>query len=281
MNRRNNNNNNRRRFNNNNRRANNNARPASAKVTRQDANRQTTRTLNRITNINLNTIGPNGGTLSYSTILNPLSAFAGANTLLQQYEQFRIDRIRVYARTDSSNVLGVNPVGRLLATYSLAESSTLATVIDDDSFSAPTESSFLGRDAMKIRSLSPGTFKLIGNYSPRCRLSDASNDLPALVPHQSTTWISTEFADLDWLGLNIRATQDSPIWGVDTNNCAKVQLFIKASVQFRGLKKDQTQLISIPSIDVDPTILTQTTYPNSIKSSADLVSNAIKDVDGT
>lgn len=263
-----------------NRNNNRNSRPASAKVTRQDATRQTTRTLNRITNISLNTIGPNGGTVSYSTVLNPLSAFAGANTLLDQYEQFRIDNIRVYARTDSSNVLGVNPVGRLLATYSLAEFSTIATFVDYDSFTAPTESSFLGRDAMKIRSLSPGTFRLIGNYSPRCRLSDASNDLPALVPHQSTTWISTDFADLDWLGLNIRCTQDSPIWGTDSNNCAKVQLFIKASVKFRGLKKDQSNLIVAP-VAIDPTILTQTTYPPSIKSSVDLQQLAIADRDGS
>merc|ERR1711964_407237 len=102
-------------------------RPASAKVTQQDATRQTTRTLNRITNVNLSAISPNGGTVQYATVLNPLSAFAGSSTLVQQYEQFRITRIRVYARTDASNVLALNPQGRFLAAYSLAEFSTIAT----------------------------------------------------------------------------------------------------------------------------------------------------------
>jgi hypothetical protein len=138
--------------------------------------------------------------------------------------------------------------------------------VDYDSFSAPTEATFLGRDAMKIRALTPGSFKLVANYAPRVRLSDASNDLPALVPHKQTTWISTDFPDLDWLGLNLRLTQDSPFWGVDSNNCAKVQLFIKAHVTFRGLKKDpSTTQVSLPIADT--TILTETTYPTNIKNS--------------
>lgn len=250
-------------------------RPRTAKATRQDATRQTTRTLNRITNVNLATTGPNGGTLTYATILNPLSSFAGSSTLAGQYEQFRIDRIRVYARADSTNVANLGAQGRLLATYQLANFATIATFVDYDSFAAPTEASFLGRDAMKIRSLTGGQFRLIANYAPRCRLSDATNNLPALVPHQRTTWISTAFADLDWLGLNIRVTQDSPYFGLDANNAAKCQLFIKASVTFRGLKKDATNaalLTTLPGAD-DPTVLTQTTYPSEIKYSMDLVSD--------
>lgn len=250
-------------------------RPRTAKATRQDATRQTTRTLNRITNINLAATGPNGGTLTYATILNPLSSFAGSSTLAGQYEQFRIDRIRVYARADSSNVANIGAQGRLLATYQLANYSTIATFVDYDSFAAPTEASFLGRDAMKIRSLTGGQFRLCANYAPRCRLSDATNNLPALVPHQRTTWISTAYADLDWLGINIRVTQDSPYFGLDANNCAKCQLFIKASVTFRGLKKDATNsalLTTLPGAD-DPTVLTQTTYPSEIKYSMDLVSD--------
>jgi len=246
-------------------------RPRSAKATAQDATRQTTRTLNRITNINLAAIGPNGGTVQYATVLNPLSAFAGSSTLIGQYEQFRISNVRVYARTDCSNQLGLPPLSRLLATYSLAEYATIATFVDYDSFAAPTEASFLGRDAMKIRALKPGTFTLCANYAPRCRLSDATNSLPALVPHASTTWISTEYSDLDWLGLNLRCTQDSPFWGTDSNDCAKVQLFIKASVEFRGLKKDQGLVLSLPNND--PTILTLTSYPPAIKYSGDLSSD--------
>jgi len=249
----------------------NRQRPASAKVTQQDATRQTTRTLNRITNVNLSAISPNGGTVAYATLLNPLSAFAGSSTLIQQYEQFRISRIRVYARTDCANMLALNPLGRLLATYSLAEYSTIASFVDYDSFAAPTEQSFLGRDAMKIRSIRPGNFTLVASYAPRCRLSDATNSLPALVPHATTTWISTDYSDLDWLGLNLRCTQDSPLWGTATNDCAKVQLFVKADVMFRGLKKDQTFAVALPTLD--PTILTLTSYAPAIKYSGDIPSD--------
>jgi hypothetical protein len=179
----------------------------------------------------------------------------------------------VYARTDSTNIGAVLPQGRFLALYGLAEYATIASFVDYDSFTAPTEASFLGRDAMKIRSLSPGEFRLVANYSPRCRLSDATNNLPALVPHQQTTWISTDFADLDWLGLNIRCTQDSPYWGIDANNSAKVQLFIKASVSFRGLKKEPSSLSAVGNTAVDPTVLTLTSYPPNVKYSGDILSD--------
>jgi len=219
----------------------------------------------------LATTGPNGGTIQYATILNPLSAFAGASTLVDQYEQFRIDRIRVYARSDSTNIANLAAPGRFPALYGLANYSTIATFVDYDSFSAPTEASFLGRDAMKIRALSPGTFRLIANYAPRCRLSDATNNLPALVPHQQTTWISTDFSDLDWLGLNVRCTQDSPYWGIASNNAAKVQFFIKASVSFRGLKKENSSTVAISNLP-DPTVLTLASYPDNIKYTGDILS---------
>lgn len=255
-------NNNRRRPNN----QNNNRRAPNAKRTQQDATRTTTRTLNRITNVNLSSVGPNGGTVTYATVLNPLSSFAGAASLADQYEQFRIQKIAVYARADAANQPQVTAQGRLLSTYTLANYSTIATYVDYDSFAAPTEASFLGRDAMKIRSLSPGNFKLVASYAPRVRLSDAVNSLPALVPHKQTTWISTDFVDLDWLGLNLRVTQDSPYWGTDANNCAKCQLFIKATVVFRGLKKDNGAVLALPG-GFDPTILTLTSYPSNVLNS--------------
>jgi len=158
-------------------------------------------------------------------------------------------------------------LGRFLAVYSLANYATIASYVDYDSFSAPSEQTFLGRDAMKIRSLTPGNFKLVANYAPRVRLSDANNSLPALVPHKQTTWISTDFADLDWLGLNLRIAQDCPFWGTDSTTCAKVQLFVKATVVFRGLKKDSGVAVTSNYALPDPTILTQQSYPDSIKNS--------------
>lgn len=244
--------------------------PRTAKNEAQDATRITTRTLNRITNVNLNAFGPNGGTVSYSTLLNPLSSFAGANTLTGQYEQFRIERIRVYARPDTTNLAGLpSQVGRFTALYAGTNNTTAATYVDYDSFSAPTEQSFLTRDAMKIRALAGGDFRLIANYVPRCRLSDTNNSAPALYPHHNTTWISTDFADLDWLGLAMRYTCDSPVWNTGTNDCMKVQLFVKCVVTFRGLKKDTTTALVAPT-GPDPTILTQLSYTN-ILSSADII----------
>jgi hypothetical protein len=214
-------------------------------------------------------VGPNGGSKAFATVLNPLTSFAGSSSLLAQYEQFRIRGIKVYARSDSTNLGGVNPGARFLAAYQLAEFSTIATYIDYDSFSAPTESDFLGRDAMKIRSLRPGQFNLIAAYVPRVRLSDVANNLPALVPQNNSTWISCSFADLDWLGLNLRITQDCPFWGLDAGNCARAQLFIKADVEFRGLKKDVgLQFSAQNSTTADPTILTETSYPSEVLNSS-------------
>jgi hypothetical protein len=132
----------------------------------------------------------------------------------------------------------------------------MSTYIDYDSATAPTEQDFLGRDQMKIRSLNGGEFKLIANYTPRCRLSDATNDLPALVPNARSTWINTAYEDLDWLGCALRITTDNIAWGQDSNNCFKVQLFIKAKVSFRGMKKDVTTLASLPA-----GIITSATLP--------------------
>lgn len=217
------------------RRSRRNGRYPSSKTRVQNASRQTVRTLNRITNFSLNADNPNGGTRGYATVLNPLSAFAGADSLTNQYEQFRITRVSVYARPDTTNQNGIPAAGRVPALQTAQNNVTVSTYVDYDSFSTPAEADFLGRDGMKIRSLPGGAFRLIASYSPKCRLSDATNNLPALVPN--APWINTAYADLDWLGLAIRSTQDSPFWGTASTNALKVQLFIKATVRFRGLKK--------------------------------------------
>lgn len=228
----------------------------SAKRTAQGALRQTGRTLNRITNISLNNIGPNGGTIGYSTLLNPLSAFAGYDSLVNQYEQFCITGFQVYARPDTANQSQVPPQGRVAAIYTAANNTTISTYVDYDSTGAPNEQAFLGRDAMKIRSLRGGEFRLIATYRPRCRLSDATNSLPAVVNHSQ--WINTAYADLDWLGLAIRSAQDSPFWGTDASDCMKVQLFIKAHVRFRGLKKPDSSVSLANPITQSPSALTTT-----------------------
>lgn len=219
----------------------------SAKTRVQGADRTIQRTLNRITNVSVTGAGPNGGRISYSTVLNPLSSFAGASSLAAQHEQFRIDKISIYARPDVTNINGLVGGARIGALYSAVNNSTVSTYIDYDSVTAPVEQDFLGRDQMKIRSLAGGEFKLVANYAPRCRLSDATNDLPALVPNARSTWINTQFEDLDWLGCALRLTTDNISWGADANNCYKVQLFIKAKVSFRGMKKDVPALQSLPS----------------------------------
>lgn len=219
----------------------------NAKMTIQNASRLTTRTFNRITNVDVTESNPNGGRRAYGTILNPLSAFAGAASLAAQHEQYRIENIAVYARVDTSNANSLAAGSRISALYSAVNNSTIATYIDYDSFATPDEAGFLGRDQMKIRSLTGGEFKLIGKYVPRCRLSDATNSLPALVPNARTTWINTTYTDLDWLGMAFRVTSDNASWGGATNNCIKVQYFIKAKVSFRGMKKDVGSVLSLPS----------------------------------
>lgn len=223
----------------------------TAKTTVVNANRITSRVVNRISNVSLNTTGPNGGTRGYATVLNPLSAFAGSDSLTSQYDQFRIRNISVYARPDTANASNFT-AGQFNALYSAVNTTTISSYIDYDTFASPTEATFLGRDSMKIRSLPGGKFTLVANYSPRVRMSDAVNNLPALVP-PTTSWISTEFADLDWLGLALRTTCDGAAWGVDANNCLRIQLFIKATVDFRGMSKPADS-VSLPQIN-DPTIL--------------------------
>lgn len=226
----------------------------TAKTTTQNASRLTTRTFNRITNVEVTESNPNGGRRAYGTILNPLSAFAGAASLAAQHEQFRIENIAVYARVDTSNANSLAAGSRISALYSAVNNSTIATYIDYDSFSTPDEAGFLGRDQMKIRSLTGGAFRLIGKYIPRCRLSDTVNSLPAMVPNAHTTWINTTFLDLDWLGMAFRVTSDNASWGGASNNCIKVQYFIKAKVSFRGMKKDVGSVLNLPSgIRIAPT----------------------------
>lgn len=219
----------------------------SGKTRVQNASRRTVRTLNRVTNFQVSEVNPNGGRRQYTTVLNPLSSFAGASSLAAQHEQFRIDKISVYARVDTTNANSLPAGARISALYSAVNNTTMASYIDYDSFTAPTEEDFLGRDQMKIRSLTGGEFKLVANYVPRVRLSDATNSLPALVPHQPNTWINTAYEDLDWLGLALRTTSDSTSWGGDASNSLKIQLFIKARVSFRGMKKDVTNATLLPS----------------------------------
>jgi hypothetical protein len=157
--------------------------------------------------------------------------------LLAQHEQFRIEEMSVYARVDTSNANSLAAGARISALYSAVNNSTISTFVDYDSFATADEASFLGRDQMKIRALTGGEFKLIGKYTPRCRLSDTTNSLPAYVPSATTTWINTSYPDLEWLGLNYRITSDSASWGGDSNNCLKVA--------FRGMKKDVGSLATL------------------------------------
>lgn len=231
----------------------------SAKTQVVNANRVTSRIVNRISNVSLNAAGPNGGTRGYATVLNPLSAFAGSESLAAQYDQFRIRHISIYARPDTANSSNFT-AGQFNALYTAVNTTTVSSYVDYDTFAAPTESTFLGRDSMKIRSLPGGKFTLVANYSPRVRMSDAVNNLPALVP-PTTSWISTEFADLDWLGLALRLTCDGGAWGVDANNCLRVQLFIKATVDFRGMTKPNDTL-AVPQVN-DPSIIQgETIHPS-------------------
>jgi hypothetical protein len=242
---------------------NNSNRRAKSKRTQQDANRTTTRVLNRITNEALLTNGPNGGTVLYATLLNPLSSFQGYDSLVNQYDQYQITNFEVYARPDTVNQVNLNAINRFAAIYTAANNTTVSTYVDYDSYSAPNEQQFLGRDALKIRSLAGGTYRLIAKYRPRVRFSDSVNNLPALVTNNQ--WVNSEFADLDWLGLAMRFTSDSGLWGNDATNCLKVQLFIKATVRFRGLKKpSSTVALSNPVTTSSNTESTDTNNSNTI-----------------
>lgn len=235
----------------------------NAKRTAQDANRTTTRTLNRITNESLTTIGPNGGTILYATLTNPLNAFQGYESLANQYDQYQIVNFQVYARPDTANQTGLNAINRFPAIYTAANNTTVSTYVDYDSFSAPNEQDFLGRDALKIRCLSGGNYKLIATYKPRVRFSDGSvNQLPALVT--TNQWVNSQYTDLQWLGLAMRFTSDSGLWGSDASNCLKVQLFVKATVRFRGLKKPNSNVaLASPIVTSSNTDIVPTNTPIS------------------
>lgn len=188
------------------------------------------RTANRIGRVSLTQTNPNGGTILFSTLAFQLADLQGSDTLVNSYEQYRVRKIDVFMKPDITKADGLASADRLVAIQSALNTTTIYSYVDYDTLSVPTEQTILGRDSLKIRALDPHAFRKIASFTPRTKNGDTGVVYPA------STWYSTENANLRFLGLAFRATQDSSLWGTTASDAAAVTISYKYHLEFRGLK---------------------------------------------
>lgn len=189
-----------------------------------------TRKCNRIGKLSLNQSNPNGGTITFNTIGFQLQDIQGSDTLKDSYEQYRVRRIDVFMKPDVSNVSNLTTANQLVAMQVALQTMTVYSYIDYDTSSLPTEQTMLGRDQLRIKALDPHNFRLIASFTPRTK------DNTTGVVYPANTWYSTDNDAIKFLGLAIRAAQDSDFWGTTLSTTAGVAVSYKYTLEFRGMK---------------------------------------------
>lgn len=219
------------------RRNNNNGRPRTLNAPSLDANRTVKRTFNSITTLNLSSVNPNGGTERYFNLAYSLSEFPGSENTVKAYEQYRFEKIEIWMRTSLQNVAGLTGQAKYSGMYSAVNSTRVDSFIDYDTDAPPTNSAQItSRDQLSSIALQTSRWTKVAAYVPRARLSDASNSLPALVLPNASSWISTQFDDIEWLGLRGGLYSDGDQWGTSSSTSLKIEVFCKVAVACRGLR---------------------------------------------
>ena len=196
---------------------------------------QVTRHLHRMAVTGLNAQNANGGTENFFSYSVSLDDFAASLQLADQYEQYKITNVRYWVRPNAQNLAGLtDPVDRIGAAFALKNFSTAETFIDYDTQVAPNQSEIYRRDKVNVVKLDHDGWKQIANFTPKVRFDTTTNALPALV--SSNDWLSTRYPELNHLGIRGVFKQDSDFWGTSITDCARMSIYITATVQFRGLK---------------------------------------------
>lgn len=202
------------------------ARPPTAVITRN---------LHRLANVNLSTSNPNGGTEHFFQLGAALDEFEAHSQLVEQYEQYKITNIKIWARPNAQNVGNIaDPISQIGACFALKNYSVAETFIDYDSQIAPSQSEILRRDKVSVIKLDHDGWKQLASFTPKVRFDTETNALPALVT--SNDWLSTNYPELNHIGLRGVLKQDSGFWGSTSTTSARVTFYITLTVQFRGLK---------------------------------------------
>jgi len=216
-------------------------RPRTLNAPSQGANRVVKRTFNSITNLLLTTPNPNGGTTRYFNLAFSLSEFPGSENTVKAYEQYKFEKIEIWMRTSLQNVAGLTGQAKYSGMYSAVNSTRVDSFIDYDTDAPPsTGSEITSRDQVSSIALQTSRWTKVATYVPRARLSDAANSVPALVLPNSASWISTQYDNIEWLGLRGALYSDGDQWGTTSSTSLKVEVFCKTSVACRGLRTQIT-----------------------------------------
>ena len=194
------------------------------------------RRLHRIAVVGLTVPNNNGGTEAGLALNTSLGEFNAATQLVQQYEQYRMTNLRIWIRPNAQNLGGLaGPVDKFAACYALNNYSVAEVFLDFDTAVVPTVQETIRRDKLNNIRVNPDGWTKLASFKPRAKLDTNTNSLPAVV-FPNSEWLSTEFADITYLGLRGQLKQDSDFWGINTADCARFTVYYTADFEFRGLK---------------------------------------------
>lgn len=178
----------------------------------------------------------NGGTEAGLALNTSLGEFNAAPQLKQQYEQYRMTKLRIWVRPNVQNLTGLaDPVDKIAACYALNNYSVAEVFLDYDTPTVPTVQETIRRDRLNNIRINPDGWTKLANFRPRAKLDTSSNNLPGVVLPNSE-WLSTDYDDITYLGLRGLLKQDSDFWGTTATDCARFTVYYTADFEFRGLK---------------------------------------------
>jgi hypothetical protein len=178
-----------------------------------------------------------GGVEGYFTVTNPLSAYVGSDFVSNNFEQYRVRRVKVYAKpsiaalttptTTQSSILYQNSI------YSICNQTECQSFIDYDTSVNPTYAEILARPNMRMKALAPNSWTMIADFAPKTLTNSSNSGTTPSNTFNSDMWISTNQMDASQYGLRGRFSNRSNV--LDTqDNVASVDTLVSLLVEMRG-----------------------------------------------
>jgi len=185
---------------------------------------------------------------------NPVSQYVGSDFVSDNFEQYRVSRVKVLMKPSSAALNdGLPPANTQEAieyqnsVYSLMNNTEVQSFVDYDTTTAPSYTECLTRPNLRMRALKPNDWTMVASYAPKT-LSNPSNTVGVpSITFSGAKWMTTNNMSAVLRGLRGRISNRSPLFNAQAN-VASVDVMFAITVHMRGFKNtsDFSTVRSLP-----------------------------------
>lgn len=184
-----------------------------------------------------------GGVQGFFGYTNSVGELPGSAYIRNNFEQYRVRRIKVLMKPSSAFLNGGSAPGSVQdsifyqnSIYSLMNGTEVESFIDYDSTVAPgAYNELLTRPNLKMVALKPNNWTMVASYEPRTMSNPSFTSSSPTITWSPMMWMSTENMDAPLRGLRGRVSNRSQVFDTQDNLVA-VDVLITFDVQMRGPK---------------------------------------------